>query len=117
MNLFLNRALRTCFRSYKLITPKTFYAFSIQPGEFELLKELFTQHQDVIIFNELIEKSNNTIDNINYFRIFKALEENQSPIKHYEDFFQLVNSTVVKKSDNVRMLLAKVKARIAKKHE
>lgn len=71
----------------------------------------------MVVFNQLIEKSNNIFDNINYFKIFKILEENQSPIKHYEDFFLQVNTTVGKKSDNIRMLLAKIKARIAKKHE
>jgi benzoyl-CoA reductase/2-hydroxyglutaryl-CoA dehydratase subunit BcrC/BadD/HgdB len=71
----------------------------------------------MIIFNDIIEQSNNSLANINYFKIFKILEENNSPIKHYEDFFHQVNSTVTKKSDNIRMLLAKVKARIAKKHE
>lgn len=71
----------------------------------------------MIIFNEIIEKSNNSLDNINYFKIFKVLEDNRSPIKHYEDFYHQINTTVTKRSDNMRMLLAKVKSRIAKKYE
>jgi predicted translin family RNA/ssDNA-binding protein len=71
----------------------------------------------MIVFNELIKASNNTVDNINYFRIYQLLEENQAEIKHFEDFFLQVNSTISRKSDNIRMLLAKVKSHIAKQHE
>lgn len=57
------------------------------------------------------------MDNINYFKIFKMLEETGAEIKHYEDYFLQVNVSVPKKSDNIRMLLAKIKVKIAKKHE
>lgn len=71
----------------------------------------------MIIFNDLIKQSNNTLDNINYFKIFKLLDSSQSEIKHFDDFFLQVNTTVQNKSDNIRMLLAKVKVKIARKHE
>lgn len=68
------------------------------------------------IFNDIIIQSNNVVDNIIYFKIFKLLEDNQSPIAHYNDLFLQIYQVVSKKSDNVRMLLAKIKARVAKKH-
>ncbi len=71
----------------------------------------------MVVFNDLILKSNNVIDNINFFKIFKVLEENKGGIKDYQDFYYQLNIVVTKKSDNVRMLMAKVKARVAKLHE
>jgi hypothetical protein len=71
----------------------------------------------MVVFNDLIIKSNNVIDNINFFKIFKVLEENKGGIKDYQDFYYQLNIVVTKKSDNVRMLMAKVKARVAKLHE
>ena len=38
-------------------------------------------------------------------------------MKHYEDFYFQVDTTITKKTDNLRMLLANVKVKIAKKHE
>lgn len=43
------------------------------------------------------------------------LEEAEADIKHYEDFYLQLDLSVPKKSDNIRMLLAKIKARIAQK--
>lgn len=45
------------------------------------------------------------------------LEDAKAEIKHYEDFYLQLDLSVPKKSDNIRMLLAKIKARIAQKHE
>ena len=45
------------------------------------------------------------------------LEEAEADIKHYEDFYLQLDLSVPKKSDNIRMLLAKIKARIAQKLE
>jgi hypothetical protein len=83
MNLFLNKSIRFCLKSFNLVRPRISYKFSVQQIDLLSLKEQFQKHQDMIIFNELIEQSNNSVDNINYFKIFKILEENQSPIKHY----------------------------------
>ena len=116
MNRYLNKSIRYCIKSYKLFPQRVLYRFSASNIDFNTLKESFKKNQDMFIFNEVIVKSNNSLDNINYFKIFKILEDNRSPIKHYEDFFHQVNSTVTKKSDNMRMLLAKVRAKIAKKH-
>lgn len=55
------------------------------------------------------------MDSINYFKIYKMLEEAEADIKHYEDFYLQLDLSVPKKSDNIRMLLAKIKARIAQK--
>jgi len=52
------------------------------------------------------------LDSINYFKIYKMLEEAEADIKHYEDFYLQLDLSVPKKSDNIRMLLAKIKARI-----
>jgi tetratricopeptide (TPR) repeat protein len=117
MNRFLNKSLRLCLQAYQMRPYRPCYSFSSANMDLGALRESFERHQDMIVFSELIEQSNNSLDNINYFKIFKILEDNRSPIKHYEDFFLQVNSTVTKKSDNIRMLLAKVKGRIAKKHE
>jgi hypothetical protein len=45
------------------------------------------------------------------------LEDTKAEIKHYEDFYLQLDLSVPKKSDNILMLLAKIKARIAQKQE
>lgn len=71
----------------------------------------------MVVFKDLIIKSNNVIDNINFFKIFKVLQENKGGVKEYQDFYYQLDVVVAKKSDNVRMLMAKIKARVAKLHE
>ncbi len=48
----------------------------------------------MVIFNPIIKESNNTVDNINYFKIYKFLEDNKSDIKHFEDFYFQLDSTI-----------------------
>lgn len=69
------------------------FCTSSEPN-FEVLKEKFIKYKDMEVFNDLIKSSNNTVDNINYFKIYKFLEESNSEIKHYEEFFNSVDSTV-----------------------
>ena len=39
------------------------------------------------VFNDVIMKSNNVVDNLAYFKIFKLLEDHQCSITHYNDLF------------------------------
>lgn len=114
LKLFCRRVISRAFGSSPLLR---FGIVDTSEPDFKGLKESFLKHKDMIVFNELIKASNNTVDNINYFRIYQLLEENQAEIKHFEDFFLQVDSTISRKSDNIRMLLAKVKAHVAKQHE
>ena len=71
----------------------------------------------MLVFTDVIKNSSSTLDNINYFKIYKILHESQAGSQHYEDFFSQVNILVKKKSDNMRMLLAKIKVKVAKMSE
>jgi hypothetical protein len=103
--------------SLSLFKPLGFRFCSAAEEDFGKLAASFMKQRDMLVFSKMIKASNNTIDNINYFKIYKFLAENNGEIRHFEDFFQQCNTAVTKKSDNVRMLLANVKAHVAKQHE
>lgn len=75
------------------------------------------KHKDIVIFDDLIKASNNTVDNINYFSIYKILEEAQADASHYEQYYNQLEKIVEKKSDNIRLLMGKMKGLIAKRQE
>lgn len=62
--------------------------------DFGQLTKTFLLSKDMDVFSKLIKDSNNVIDNIYYFKIFKFLTENKSEIKHFESFYNQVNITV-----------------------
>lgn len=102
----------------RLLSIPIYNSFSVlTQKDYDSLKSAFDKNRDMLIFHELIRESNNVVDNINYFKIYKILSESQAEIKHYEDFFHQINSLVKKKSDNIRMLLAKTKVHMAKQME
>ena len=117
MNL-LAKTSRVIYKSLLTKPHRSLYAFSTNNSiDFDVLASSFLKKPDMTIFSDLVRTSNNIVDNIYYFKIFKFLEDNKSDVKHYEDFFLMMFATVTRRSDNIRMLLAKIKARIAKKYE
>ena len=88
--------------------------FSESATNFESLKSQFQKERDMLIFTDMIKNSNTPLENINYFKIYKILQDSGAESKHYEDFFYQAHILLKKKSDNMRMLLAKVKVKIAK---
>lgn len=51
---------------------------------------------------------------MNIFKIFKVMESSEFNLEAYEDFFNCVNNTIKRKSDNMLLLLAIVRQRMAK---
>ena len=73
--------------------------------------------KDILVFSDLVREAQTSMETMNYFKIYKFLEENKCEIKHYQDYFFMVDSSLPKKSDNIRMLMAKIKVRISKRYE
>lgn len=83
MNLLAKRS-RILFKPLFSVPNRTYYFFSTSNSvDFDKLASSFLKQPDMTIFSELVRASNNTVDNINYFKIFKFLEDNKSDVKHY----------------------------------
>ena len=96
---------------------RTHFRFSADNIDFTALTTSFGTEKDMTVFDKFIKASNNTLDNINYVKLYKFLVETNCEPKHFEYLFHEVNVTIDKKSDNIRMLLANLKVHVAKQHE
>lgn len=114
LNILARRLPLKCF---SLLARTRFWTGNTASPDFKRLKEEFVKHKDMVIFNEVIKGSNSVVDNINYFSIYKILDETKADLKHYQDFYQQLDTMVEKKSDNIRVLMAKMKGFIAKQQE
>lgn len=75
------RIIKTPF--CRLATKTKFFCSTSNNFDFDKLASSFLRKPDMSVFSELVRASNNTVDNINYFRIFKFLEDNKSDVLHY----------------------------------
>lgn len=67
LNMLPRRLLR---RGFRWGVGLRFGIVNTAEPDFKGLKEQFLKHKDMVVFNELIKASNNTVDNINYFKIY-----------------------------------------------
>ena len=73
MNLIV-KASRKIYKPLSRVSIRPMYLFSSSTNvDFDKLASSFSKEPDMTIFSDLVRASNNTVDNINYFRIFKFL--------------------------------------------
>lgn len=75
LNIF---ARKLVFNSFRILGGLRFGVTDASNPDFKALREEFLIHKDMVIFNDIIKASDNTVDNINYFQIYKLLEENNA---------------------------------------
>lgn len=73
--------------------------------------------QDISIFESAIKNSTGLLDQMTIYKVFKVMEGCPFNIDTYMKFYETVDETFKRKSDNMLLLLASIKKKIAEHHK
>lgn len=73
--------------------------------------------QDFSLFESAIKNSTGLLDQMTIFKIFKVMEASPLNIVTYNKFYETVDTLFKKKSDNMLLLLASIKRKMAENYK